>query len=105
MEVSESEKYRKAKKKVTELKSFYWHLAIFIIVNSYIFVSVYIDTSNKGESFWHYTTFITFFFWGIGLLIHGWHALWKDYFFTREWEQKQIQRYIKKDVQQEKRWE
>lgn len=102
--LSEQEKYKIAKKRVKELKGFYWHLAIFIIINAYIFVNVYLDTNSKGESFWQYTTFITFFFWGIGFLAHGWNVLWKDYFFSKEWEKRQIERYIKKDMEEQKRW-
>ncbi|MCX2680235.1 2TM domain-containing protein [Galbibacter sp. EGI 63066] len=96
----EQDKYKKARKRVQELKEFYWHLAIFIIINSHIFVNVYIDTARKGESFWHYTTFITFFSWGVGLAVHAWCALWKHRLFSKKWEQKMIDRFMQKEARQ-----
>ena len=49
-EFEKEEAYLRAKKKLEKLVGFYWHLAVYIVIN--IFLIVVIST-NSGESFWH----------------------------------------------------
>ncbi|MCF8715175.1 2TM domain-containing protein [Joostella atrarenae] len=105
MKISEEEKYRIAKERVNKLKGFYWHLAIYIVINSYILTNIYISKGYTGEGFWHWTSFITLFFWGIGLLFHAWGVFGPRFLFSKKWEEKQIEKYLAKEDAERKQWE
>ncbi|MEL4307774.1 2TM domain-containing protein [Joostella sp. CR20] len=104
MELSENEKYQIAKKRVDNLKGFYWHLTIFIIINTYILVNSYISSTYNNHDFWNLGTFSTLFFWGIGLFFHAWGVFGTRFVFSRNWEEKQIKKYLEKEEQQQREW-
>ena len=97
MEFSNDDKLKRAKKRLDELKGFYIHLAVYIGVNSFIMVNIAIRTYNDSDSFWEFGTFVTPVFWGIGLLIHGLNTFRVNPFLGRDWEKKQIQKYMDED--------
>ena len=70
MDIDNNNKLERAKKRVGEIKGFYIHLAVYIVINSFILVNIYIRTMAEGESFWQFPTFFTLIFWGIGLAFH-----------------------------------
>ncbi|MCM5663671.1 2TM domain-containing protein [Galbibacter mesophilus] len=94
-------KYLAAKKRVEELKGFYWHLAIYVAVNGFIFVHFFMSTLRTGESFWQWTNFLTAVFWGIGLLFHALHTFGWGRFFSKEWENRQIEKYMAEEEKRE----
>ncbi|QLE00231.1 2TM domain-containing protein [Galbibacter sp. BG1] len=94
-------KLQKAKRRVKELKSFYSHLAVFLIINGFIMVHFFISTLKTGESFWQWTNFLTMAFWGIGLIFHALHTFGRNIFFSKEWEQQQIDKYMEEEKQHE----
>lgn len=69
----ENEKYLKAKKRVDEIKGFYIHLTVFLVVMAIIIV-INVATfaagrsDNEGWSFWFLYPFA---FWGFAVLMHG----------------------------------
>jgi len=70
------DRYLKAKKKVEAYKGFYWHLAVYVIVNSFITVNRLISNVFEGgqsyvDAFLSLETFFIWVPWGIGVLIHG----------------------------------
>ena len=95
------DKLEKAKKRVKELKGFYTHLTIYILVNTFISTMKIIRNMGEGESFndafWDFGTFAVWFFWGIGLFFHGLKVFSYNPFFGKDWEKKQIQKYMDKD--------
>ena len=97
MEAEDQNKLERAKKRVEEIKGFYIHLAVYIVVNSFILVNIYIRTMGEGESFWKFSTFFTLIFWGIGLAFHWGHVFNFNPLFGKKWEERQIQKYIEKD--------
>lgn len=107
MELNEfeyAEKLARAKKKVDNIKGFYIHTLVYILVNLFIiFVTVYARMSG-GESFndafFHFATFSTPFFWGIGLAFHGAKVFGKNVFFSRDWEERQIKKLMDKENEQ-----
>ncbi|KAF2328832.1 2TM domain-containing protein [Flavobacterium ginsenosidimutans] len=108
-EYTGDESYNAAYKKVKKIKGFYSHLKVYIIVNAIIIVSSLsrdhltegIDFSGLSE--WH--TYSTAFFWGIGLLAHGLSVFGSNLFFSEDWEQKKIQKYMEKDAANKNKWE
>ncbi len=93
MEDFEKEKLRRAKKQVNELKGFYVHLVVYILINAFILVNIYLNT----DDFWKWQHFVTLFGWGIGLAFHATKTFGFNPFFGKDWEKKQIQKYIEED--------
>ena len=92
------EAYLRAQKKVKDMEGFYWHAAVYIIVNLFL---IFIIGFNSG-SFWHFGTFATPIFWGIGLLFHFLSVFGKDFIFGKNWEERKIKEYMDKE---KKFWE
>lgn len=94
-------KLKRAKKRVEELKGFYWHLAAYIGVNGFITISKIMRNIGNGESLieavWDSNTFIVWFFWGIGLAFHGMKVFSVNPIFGKEWEKRQIQKYMEEE--------
>ena len=91
--------YMRAKKRVDAIKGFYWHLASYVAVNIFLITVIVI---NSDGNIWHFGTFSTAFFWGIGLGFHALGVFGKDYIFGKNWEQRQIKKFMDKD---RKQWE
>lgn len=98
------DKYRRAKKRIEELKGFYGHLSVYLLINAGILVAFYISARNEGESFWQAGHFFTVFFWGIGLLFHAIHTFQLNPFFGKKWEERQIQKYIEEDKKESEKY-
>lgn len=94
------DKLKRAKKQVEEMKGFYIHLAIYIIINSFIIINILIRSLSDGDRFWALHTFFTPFFWGIGLAFHASKVFGFNPFFGKKWEERQIKKYIEKDEQE-----
>jgi len=101
MENYENEKYQKAKKKIEEIKGFYIHLAVYLIVN--LFISINNIIGNLGgskmfwEAFWDFGNFALWIFWGIGLVFHGTYTFDYNPFFSKQWEERKIRKFMEED--------
>lgn len=93
MENFEKEKLKRAKKQVEELKGFYIHLVIYVAVNTFILVNIYL----RSDNFWEWGHFVTLFAWGIGIFFHASKVFDFNPLFGKKWEEKQIQKYIEED--------
>jgi hypothetical protein len=93
----QQEKLERAKKQVQELKGFYIHLAVYIVINSFIILNILVRSMSGGDTFWALGTFFTPIFWGIGLAFHAAKVFDYNPIFGKKWEEKQIQKYIEKD--------
>lgn len=78
----------RAKRRVEELKGFYSHLAVFLVING---ILIFINIVTSPGSWWFYWVTI---FWGIGLAFHASNVFGGRRLFSREWEEKKIQQYI-----------
>ncbi|BDW91266.1 MULTISPECIES: 2TM domain-containing protein [Flavobacteriaceae] len=94
------EKYNRAKKRVEEIKGFYIHSAIYIVINTFILINIYVRTDN----FWQWEHFITLVAWGIGLMFHASKTFGVNPFLGRDWEQRQIQKYMDEDKEEMKKY-
>ena len=92
--VTEKEKYRKAKEKVKCLKDFYSHLVAYCLVISFL-VFVNLKTSPGYYWFW-----FPMFGWGIGVGIHAFSVFGKDLILGEDWEDKKIKELMDKDKKQ-----
>lgn len=96
----DKKKLKRAKRRLQELKGFYWHLAAYIGVNSFITISTIIGRMSNGDSLMdtlNFGSFAIWFFWGIGLVFHGLKVFSYNPIFSKQWEERQIQKYIERD--------
>jgi len=83
--------YILARRRVEELKGFYSHLIVYIIVNVFLAIINFITT----QEFWWFL-FVTFS-WGIGLAVHGLSVFAKRGIFSKEWEKRKIREYMEEE--------
>ncbi|MFT5848873.1 2TM domain-containing protein [Psychroserpens sp.] len=98
------ERYQIAAKRVKRIKGFYTHALIYIVVNL-VFVYINIQNLEDGESYFQWRNFITFSFWGIGLLSHAGSVFLPSLIFGKNWEEKKVKEFMDKDIQETKRYE
>ena len=88
--------YQIAAKRVKRIKGFYTHASIYIIVNL-VFVYINIQKLNEGESYFQWHNFITFSFWGVGLLAHAGSVFLPGLIFGKNWESRKIKELMDKE--------
>ncbi|UCD19634.1 MAG: 2TM domain-containing protein [candidate division WOR-3 bacterium] len=88
--VKDDEAYRRAKRRVEEIKGFYAHLIIFVAVNALL---VLINLWTSPGFLWFLIPLVG---WGIGLFFHAVFGFGLFGVFTKEWEEKKIKEYIDK---------
>ncbi|MBC9798170.1 2TM domain-containing protein [Sinomicrobium weinanense] len=93
-----NEKYLAAKRRVEELKEFYWNLTAYCIVIPFLIFINY-RTSWDFKWFW-----FPVFGWGIGLAFHAVSVFLDKGFFGRSWEEKKIREYMRED-EKTTRWQ
>ena len=93
----EKQKLKRARKRVRELKGFYVHLMIYLIVNAFIIAMLVVAGSREGEYVWSWYNLTTAVFWGIGLLIHAAMVFRLNPFFSKSWEERMIRKFMDED--------
>ncbi|UZO80332.1 2TM domain-containing protein [Aquimarina sp. ERC-38] len=89
--------YALAKERVIKEKKFYNHLIIFIVINIFIMlVNSKFDFSSQRWMEWNF--YVSPFFWGIGLLIHGLRTFNQNLFFSKNWEERKIKQFMEEDT-------
>lgn len=88
---AEYDRYRRAQKRVNEIKGFYGHLTSFVIVNLFF---IYLNLKYSPEYLWF---FWPTFGWGIGLFFHGVRVFQWFPFLSKEWEQKKIKQFMEEE--------
>lgn len=90
MENSNTLKFRKAKKRVQEMKEFYTHLTVYCFVISGLWILNYLTTDFPWAIF-------PTVGWGIGLAGHAMGVFGFNPLFGRKWEERKIQELMKSD--------
>jgi hypothetical protein len=96
------EAYLRAKKKLDKIVGFYWHLAVYIVVNLFLIILIGV---NSDEGLWHFGAFATPLFWGIGLIFHFLGVFGPNFMFGKDWEQRKIQEFMDKDREEQRKFE
>jgi len=100
-DIDRSDNYLSAKKKVEELKGFYIHLSIYVLVNFFISMAKIVrniyDGETFNEAFFDFGTFAVWIFWGIGIFFHGLGVLGKNIFFSKNWQERKIKEFMDED--------
>ena len=96
--------YIRAKKRVKDIKGFYVHLSVYIIVNIFISGVIIFGLTKSGDSFRetfsNFGVYSTWVFWGIGMFFH-WLGVFgfKSIGFGRDWEERKIKEMMEKEEQ------
>jgi hypothetical protein len=96
MNSEEQIKYDQARKRVKEIKGFYTHFVVYLVVNVMIFV-VNIQDLDPGETYFQFKNFTTAFFWGLGLLAHALSVFVPSMIMGKNWEERKIKELMDKD--------
>lgn len=91
------EAYLRAKKRVDALVGFYWHLAVYIVVNLFLIILIGVNAGFDG-----FGPYATATFWGIGLIFHFLGVFGANVFFGKDWEKRKIKEFMEKE---EQHWE
>lgn len=92
----EAERYYQAQKKVKEIRKFYEHLTVFVLVNPIVMVVNLI--TSPGHLWFLYCLFG----WGIAVVLDGLKAFNYAPFFNKEWEEKKIKEILEEENQKTK---
>ena len=82
-----------AQKRVKSMKKFYVHATIYFLVNFFIIISCAVENIQNLLTSDPYMTAV---FWGIGLFAHGLAVFGQDFFLGENWEQKEIEKILRK---------
>lgn len=96
---NKTEKYIQAKERVRKIKGFYTHLTVYILVNTFITLTVFYNSGLDKEI--NFGTFSTWIFWGIGVFFHGLNIFGKHLIFSKDWEKRKIQELMDNDIDNE----
>ncbi|NCT09234.1 MAG: 2TM domain-containing protein [Flavobacteriia bacterium] len=102
---STEQSYLRAKKRVKEIKGFYIHLVVFIVINLFISGTAIYGNLKSGDSFVEavseFGVYSIAIFWGIGMFFH-WLSVFgfKSIGFGRDWEERKIKEYLEKENNQ-----
>ncbi len=86
--LNDLEKYKQARQRIAELKSFYVHLALYVA--SGIFFVIY-NLATTPDSLWF---ILVLCLWFIGLLSHAYAVFFKGSIFGKKWEEKKIEEML-----------
>lgn len=101
-------KFERATKRVKELKGFYNHLKIFFIVNGTLlliksgWLHRWLPDSFPVETYYFDWINVNILIWLFILLVHFILLQRNKWAFTKNWEQKQLQKFMEKEREEEK---
>jgi len=87
----ERDRYDRARRRVREIRAFYLHLTVFLVINALLHLINLVTTSGTYWAFWPLLG------WGIGLLAHGLATYRWAPSLGREWEERKIKELMDKD--------
>ncbi|WP_224489471.1 2TM domain-containing protein [Robertkochia flava] len=96
-ESSHGSAYQTAKKRVNELKGFYWHLAIFTIFHAFLVLNYFLGLA-WNEGFGIATVLLSFIGWGAGLAFHALKVFGFGGCFLKNWEERKIREFMENDL-------
>lgn len=88
--MEQDERYARAKKRVAELRSFYSHLTVYVVIMAVLF---FVDLRDGGN-WWFYWPLMG---WGIAVVFHALGT----FGFGKRWEERKIKEIMEKEKEQE----
>lgn len=84
-------KYLQAKKRVKQIKGFYIHALVYVLVNAVILILKFQKHGSIEFNDWGIGL------WGLGLAIHGLSVFLPNFILGKNWEEKKIRELMEKD--------
>jgi hypothetical protein len=91
--MDEQERYKSARNRVREIRGFYTHALVYVLVNTGLFL---VNVFDDSPGFWFFWPLIG---WGIGLVAHGASVFGPRRWWGAEWEERKIKELMDKDEQ------
>jgi hypothetical protein len=93
-------KYKKAKKRVEELKGFYIHLSVYISINLFLsgaqIVDEFTESKSFSEIFSDFGMYAVWIIWGVGMFFH-WLAVFESKIIGKKWEERKLKEILEKE--------
>jgi hypothetical protein len=93
--------YLRAKKRITELKEFYIHFGVYIVVNIFLSVAQIVDGITEDKSFTEIFSdmgiYGVWLMWGIGVGIHALKVFGTNVFLGQNWEEKKMKELMEQN--------
>lgn len=94
----EEKKYLRAKKRIEEIKKFYKHLMVYLVVNLFISFFKIKDYMEDGDSLIetlsYFDVYIVWVIWGFFLLLNAVKTFNANVFLGSDWEERKIKEYM-----------
>ena len=96
-------KYERAKKRVKELKGFYDHLKIFLVINGTLYLlksgwlNPLLPEGFPIKAYYFNWIELNVLIWGLILLVHALYTFRNKFPFFKNWEERQIKKYMDQD--------
>lgn len=91
MDPEQQQRYERARKRVEALKGFYTHAAVYVLVNTGLFVINLL----AGGSWWFFWPLIG---WGIGLAVHALNVFGSGNMLGRDWEERKTREFMDEEA-------
>ncbi|NKI27200.1 2TM domain-containing protein [Arenibacter sp. 6A1] len=107
-----SERLEKAKKQVANIRGFYSHLWVYILINlGLLAIGWYLGAYKEGwlqgdehfERWIQWNIGLSLVGWGIGVLLHGMIVFGRKPQCIKQWEERQIQKYMDQEALENKK--
>ena len=96
---TEEDRYFRAQKRVEEIKKFYEHLTVYVLVNPIVIVVNLMTSPGYLYFIW------SLLGWGMAVILHGLKVFNSAPFFDKDWENKKISVFMEKERQSKETWE
>lgn len=97
METSTDERYERARKRVRDVRDFYVHLGVYLIVNGALFA---INMLTSPDTLWFYWPLLG---WGVGVAIHAFSLVTEGFVFGEEWEERKTREIVQRQERRDGR--
>lgn len=92
--------YENARKRLENLKGFYWSLFAYIIVIPFL---MFVNFKTSWQQ--HKWFFYPMLGWGVGLAFQAYEVYGKDKYFGKSWENRKLEEFMKEEETNLNRWE
>lgn len=90
------DKYLRARKRVEDLKGFYYNLLSYVLVIPFL---IFINYHTSWDFHWFWFPLVG---WGMGLAFHAYQIFINNGFLGKNWEQRKIEEFMREE--EKKRW-
>lgn len=91
----EDQAYKQARRRVREIKAFYYHLTCYCTV---IPILIIVNLVYTPEYYWFPFSMCG---WGLGLFFHSMEAFKYNPFFPKDWEARKMKQFLDEEKKQE----